>query len=1593
MARKKKLSKFLPRLLAAAVAAATLIGSGSIGGMAVYAAEMGTEGTEDIPAADAVENEETETEPEVWDDAGSGTGSGQEETPEGGTEGETGTEPETPAVVVWYEDGAEVDSLKSPVEMFVEYGSIGMSIDPEVFGIQAAADGDEVDVLVEDVSRVSGEPEEIRLVEDGRQGVCIAYGSLKDRITYEVTYRAEGTDSTMKKQFYVTLLQEEIEVYYPDTSPSVPRTLEISKIDLGQFTEGNGLKIRRQNTTSSYSVSGASWGKASYGGADTGASTARFTNLSNSSVVQITYVNIGTYNDRAVGARVTFTELGSLSALYYCETSFYNGWWFIGNESASRAQVKVDYFYVDTQEPIRFDGNSFMTFNSLNTGEYASPLSGTTTGYTASSTNVAVTKVSGVPSFRGSDNNFTDYLGGSTFYKNSVSIPLYATGNTFYLGCNTHTGYWISPSSASIAIPRPENPCKTENGVTFLEETEEGQQITYRISQKVHTLGVETVSRYSALRFVDKLPAEVDYVSAWLEDAAGNRLNAGTVSYDKDSHKVEYAFSSSYLASSMAYQGETYTLVVNTAVNGTAEADYFYNSCKVYFNSMSVESNEVKAASPYRTVEAQVVNGRIGIYDADGNETVKGEEDIKVDDRVKFHHDRTVRYEPDEGYLLDTVTVDGKKVDITQYPSSYTFSDVTQNHKIIVSYVKPSMDKEVAIEDSACLHNYSDGQAIDRAVIKDGDVVAYTISFENPTGTAREVEITDRVPVGMEVITNSIGSGGVYDAESHTVAWKGAVVAYGRGEVSFHCKVEAAAQGEVLKNTGTVCFKAIPDSSEKDVPLSDVTSSPILEDPVKSVWNTERADITNKVINGEETVTYTIAFRNPAEEEKAFTVTDEIPAEVSLVEGTVSDGGTVDGKKITWKMALAAGEEKTVSFDAYVPSFDTEYTKIYNQAFVFVDWTQKVSISSDSVLDDTTPVYVLDQPFKAVLCVDGHDIGADSEGGSIQTVKQAGDILEYRITFQNPADDAREFTITDALPENVEFIAADHEGSYETGSHAVTWKVAVKENTQETVSVKVKILKEAEDTILKNRAAVSVDFARKETNEVETPVIPTPEKDVFSKLGEPSINTYPVQAGENIIYTISYKNPSDYGKTAVITDSLPEDVGFVSASDGGVYDEGTHTVRWSMETGAHEEGMVSVEVKVLESAAGKTVENQAYVDMDEAHIGTETENGDKKDGHTRNYVPAKYVLDADGRDINGENVAAGDIVTYKITYKNDGYTVRTVEVNDILPAGVSFVDASNDGRVYSVVKGDNVRWRFDVEPDTEGFVTVRVKAGAELSGKAFANSAAVTVSDRKTGQSKTAGTNQVINYVLEELLKSVKSENGKKDLNGETVGSGTKLQYQITVKNTAVEERVFKVTDEVPEGCSFVSVGNGGSCGNGVVTWTVTLAGGQFRTVTFLVQVLKEAEGGCIQNVASVSGNDVTLTSNRVRTYVEKPDTLLEDIKGLIDGLPDNSGSVTVNVDNSNKNEAAGGNASGENTPLKDSSKKDSSGGSAEKTGAAGNTSAKAGGTSLSANAPKTGDDSNIGLWAVIAVLALLAGGASAGYAIYKARKKDDEDA
>ena len=453
----------------------------------------------------------------------------------------------------------------------------------------------------------------------------------------------------------------------------------------------------------------------------------------------------------------------------------------------------------------------------------------------------------------------------------------------------------------------------------------------------------------------------------------------------------------------------------------------------------------------------------------------------------------------------------------------------------------------------------------------------------------------------------------------------------------------------------------------------------------------------------------------------------------------------------------------------------------------------------------------------------------------------------------------------------MKFVSATDGSSYEEGSRTVTWQVTVPATTQATVAVRVEILKEAEDTILKNHATVSVDEAQKDTNEVQTPVIPTPKKDAVSEIGGPSINTFPVQIGENLFYTVTWKNPADTAKTAVITDKLPEGVKFVSADQEGVYSEEDHTVTWNVITDAHTEGTVTVKVKVLASAAGTELNNQARVGMDEADITTVTDNGGDDDDTTTNFVAVKTVVNADGTDIDKQVVKVDDLVTYHIPYQNHSKNTRTITIADVLPQDVTYVEASEGGNVQSIVHGQTVIWVLEAAPETDGEVWVTVKVTKALKGQAFANSAVLEVKDQETGQTKKAVTNQVINYVLDDVVKEVLSENGRKNLEGEKVKGGRTLLYRVTFKNPATTERTFTVTDELPEGVTFVSAENDGSYdeSTNTITWTATLGSGKSQTVSFTVTVDKTADCDFIQNVARVHVDETDADSNPVKVYVK----------------------------------------------------------------------------------------------------------------------------
>lgn len=81
---------------------------------------------------------------------------------------------------------------------------------------------------------------------------------------------------------------------------------------------------------------------------------------------------------------------------------------------------------------------------------------------------------------------------------------------------------------------------------------------------------------------------------------------------------------------------------------------------------------------------------------------------------VDFGSEYTVNYTPEEYYELDTIHVDGTAVDPKDYPESYTFSNISQDHKISVKFKeKPKFTITTKVEngdidDSVTLHRDED---------------------------------------------------------------------------------------------------------------------------------------------------------------------------------------------------------------------------------------------------------------------------------------------------------------------------------------------------------------------------------------------------------------------------------------------------------------------------------------------------------------------------------------------------------------------------------------------------------------------------------------------------------------------------------------------------------------------------------------------------------------------------------------------------------------------------------------------------------------------------------------------------------------------
>lgn len=384
-------------------------------------------------------------------------------------------------------------------------------------------------------------------------------------------------------------------------------------------------------------------------------------NVTSKTRIEADYGKIATYKGEKVNVKLVFSDIKLLSdefpfatlgnpykaafnnanssiskskkrLLFYISDNLYSGFHY--HASQMNVQLVVTH---DDGSPVIFDGDTFISFNSLNPiaknsnntqrGEYAYY-------HGMNNSDWYVTKDTVLTEQKSYYNNLTvvggnnkapfdkglywndhyDELGSEKFNQATVSFRIKGSNPLFVVGGNFAT--WSSLSSATLFSVVPDQPEKTgvdkDGNDVNNKVLQEGDTIQYRIKQKVNRLGVDLLAVYDRFELIDNLPKEVDYIDAHVECGSNKKFDiSGEVTYDKAKHQVKYAAKADTLKNRIKYDGETYELVINVKVNKLEnQSNVAKNQGTTIINKVEKDTNIVTIYFPKVPVKEVQQNGK-----------------------------------------------------------------------------------------------------------------------------------------------------------------------------------------------------------------------------------------------------------------------------------------------------------------------------------------------------------------------------------------------------------------------------------------------------------------------------------------------------------------------------------------------------------------------------------------------------------------------------------------------------------------------------------------------------------------------------------------------------------------------------------------------------------------------------------------------------------------------------------------------------------------------------------------------------------------------------------------------------------------------
>lgn len=459
-----------------------------------------------------------------------------------------------------------------------------------------------------------------------------------------------------------------------------------------------------------------------------------------------------------------------------------------------------------------------------------------------------------------------------------------------------------------------------------------------------------------------------------------------------------------------------------------------------------------------------------------------------------------------------------------------------------------------------------------------------------------------------------------------------------------------------------------------------------------------------------------------------------------------------------------------------------------------------------------------------------------------------GDSYAYTINWANTEADAAgnlvsaNVTVTDELPTGVVFEA--FEGEYADKGAAsgqlLTWNLGEQPaGSHGSVRVHVKItedaVKGAQGAVgtINNTATVKVGDKSKSYTGTTTNFVPKKsESDAQDSTGSG------VALGDELTYTIGYKNTEGASVTVTITDAVPAGTEFVEfAGDhkdvGSKDNDGNLT--WTLtDVPAGKEGTVQFKVRVTEDAfksggASGNISNQASVTVgNNPAVKTNTTTDQVSDGR---LTLSKTVTAAEG--ITAPNKA----FTFKVLlYQADGTT----------PLAGTFAFAGRPGGTNGTYLSGQIKSGDTIALKAGGSVTVTLPTGAhyevqelDSKGELMTSEDGFAVVDKANPQKGTVGQATQVGFTNVYSVESTKVENAfkvQKKISGRNWMTSDAFTMTLTAQGEAPMPKGAK------EGVSTIELHKDAQVGNfgtieytkpGTYTYVITEQSGDEAALTF----------------------------------------------------------------------------------------------------------------------------------------------------------------